>query len=241
MENVFSELDGREFSESDVGVYSLGRLACEDFLEVMVMADHGLGRAAVKLIRGLDERCVTSEFISRDGGEALAFVRYYVVDVQKASKRAARIYGKEKWADVSSERQKQLEESFQKVKDSYRTEDCEKCGQALQHGWTKLDLPSIARKVDADAEALYLPMANLTNPHIHASMFGFYLRYPTTSDGSFDLTSDQNCLVGDALMGIHTLLPLILRTQSRHFGLNLEKSIKELGIEFHNAWRPNPA
>jgi hypothetical protein len=66
MEHVFVTLEnGRDFSEADLAVYSLGRLACEDFFEVMVVAEHGLGIAGLKLMRGLYERAITAEYISK--------------------------------------------------------------------------------------------------------------------------------------------------------------------------------
>jgi hypothetical protein len=64
MEKVFRR-DLDELVGDSIAVYSTGRLACEDFVEIAFLAEHGYGVAALKLLRGIHERTVVAAISHR--------------------------------------------------------------------------------------------------------------------------------------------------------------------------------
>ena len=68
-------------SRVDIVVYGLGRLCLEDFAEILFLAEHDYGYAAIKLLRGLYERVVVNETIVENPEvEAARFFDYFPVD-----------------------------------------------------------------------------------------------------------------------------------------------------------------
>ena len=58
-----------------VGFY-LGRICVEDFSEIFVLAGNGHGVGALKILRGMYERAVTSAFILANPDQADDFLEY---------------------------------------------------------------------------------------------------------------------------------------------------------------------
>jgi hypothetical protein len=87
MEKTFDRnLD--DLVDRSMAVYSTGRLACEDFVEIAFLAEHGYGFAALKLLRGIYERAVVGRHIASDPGEAERFFNYSIIDMEKFRNRA---------------------------------------------------------------------------------------------------------------------------------------------------------
>ena len=90
MEKIFDrKLD---LIDRSIAVYSTGRLACEDFVEIAFLAEHGYGFAALKLLRGIYERTVVGRHIASDPEEAGRFFDYMVIDKEKFRNRASEVY-----------------------------------------------------------------------------------------------------------------------------------------------------
>lgn len=68
------------------------RLACEDFVEIAFLAEHGYGFAALKLLRGIYERAVVGGYIASDPQEAQRLHDYIFIDSHKFSNRAGAVY-----------------------------------------------------------------------------------------------------------------------------------------------------
>src|SRR6266849_4455929 len=55
-------------------VFFLGRLAVEDFMEILLLCGNGYGMAGLKLLRSMFEGVITGIYIARHHEEANAFV-----------------------------------------------------------------------------------------------------------------------------------------------------------------------
>lgn len=59
--------------KSDLIVFTLGRIALDDFGEMIVLAGNGWGVGALKIVRGMYERCVTAAYIAKTPIASRAF------------------------------------------------------------------------------------------------------------------------------------------------------------------------
>lgn len=191
MEKVFRR-DLDELVGDSIAVYSTGRLACEDFVEIAFLAEHGYGVAALKLLRGIYERTVVGRHIASDPQEARRFFDYNIIDMEKFRNRAARVYTSD-WEPL---RDSEDEKIYEQMRKQFKYDPCENCGRSTQDSFTKHSLPALARKIGAGTMRLsdgtqkeitmeenYLLCASIPNAHVHASMWSFLQRLRETSCG----------------------------------------------------------
>jgi hypothetical protein len=126
LERVF----GRSFGLTDreIAVFSTGRLACEDFYEIAFLAEHGLGFAAMKLLRGIYERTVVGRYIALNPVQAEAFADYRAIDAERLDRRAAQVYG----TNWNPKRNQEVQELFASVEKKYKWQPCATCDAVPQ-------------------------------------------------------------------------------------------------------------
>jgi hypothetical protein len=232
-------------SKADIAVYGLGRLCLEDFTEIVFLVEHDYGYAALKLLRGLYERAVTSEIIVENPAiEAPRFVNYFAVSEQKFTRRAQVVY--QNWGDHPAvvETKANMADSYGRLKDGYKYEPCNECGRSPQMAWTHLDLDSLARslgKATNDPELwalgknlqeMYLFCATVPNDYIHASIVPILRRLGEEPGQPFDAAAY-------ALSHAHVLILLALDTQNRYFKLGLDLTLDSCHKDRDVAW-PRP-
>ena len=71
-------------SAPDRVVFTLGRLAVEDFLKILLVAGNGYGIASLRLLRSLFERMVTMMYLIRHPEETDDFLNFHWVHIRKA-------------------------------------------------------------------------------------------------------------------------------------------------------------
>jgi hypothetical protein len=236
-----------DLSKEAIGIFAMGRLSVEDFLEIAFLSENGFGFAAVKLLRGLYERVVTAEYISTDAEIARNFHDFEVVQRLKLTNKAQSVFqGKVATShlpDISEADRKKLYERFNVGK-------CTQCGMGKQMSFSKLDLLSMAQKaseslklrygsssVTRELERAYFLCADIPNIHIHASMYSFGNRL-ARSEFMWNPSQDAEILL--ALSSAHVLMLVALHTQDAFFGLNLGDSLQDLLHDFTFAWRTVP-
>lgn len=215
-------------SEADIAVYGLGRLCLEDFTEIVFLVEHDYGYAALKLLRGLYERAVTSEIIvEKPTVEAPRFVNYFEVSKRKFTRRAQAVY--KNWKDDPAvvATKANMENSYESLRDDYKYEPCNECGRPPQMAWTHLDLDSLARSLgkatndpklrdlSKSLQDMYLLCATVPNDYIHASMVPILRRLSEEPRHAFDPAAY-------ALSNAHVLILLALDIQNRYFKLSLD-------------------
>jgi hypothetical protein len=228
-----------------LAVYSTGRLACEDFVEIAFLAEHGYGFAALKLLRGIYERTVVGRYIASDPEDAQRFHDFNIIDAHKFSKRAAGVYASDWQPKQDPERVK----FYKEMKDKFKYDPCEKCERSTQDSFTKHSLPALARKIpisefirlrdgtqkEITMEDAYLLCAAMPNAHIHASMWSFFQRVKPASDG-FVWNENQEYQAEFALSSAHSNMPMVFESQNDFFKLGLEEEIKNRKRDWHKIW-----
>ena len=94
--------------------FDLGRICVEEFSEILLLAGNGHGIGALKILRGMYERAVTSAYIIANPDQADAFLDYDKVNKRTAYMHAKKLgpYG----PNLSAETIKRIEDEFEAVK-----------------------------------------------------------------------------------------------------------------------------
>src|SRR5205823_9017460 len=72
-------------------IFYLGRIAADDFGEIINLAGNGRGLGAYKILRGMYERIVTATFISRNPSEARRFMEEEAIQKWKLWQSALKV------------------------------------------------------------------------------------------------------------------------------------------------------
>ena len=171
---------------------SLGEDCCEDFQEIIHLADGDFTRGTLKLIRTLYERSITISTIAYEAipekRERLTtrFVDYQWLNWEKVYKGAMRVLGDEGPAtwdalDHCPNRQKiEREVNRVSIQVKARTHRCSSCGftQTLKSTLGKWGPTpdEMAKALGGSWESTYMPAYIMPNMIIHPSVFD--LRYP---------------------------------------------------------------
>jgi hypothetical protein len=226
-------------------VFGLGRLCVEDFAEILFLAEHGYGYAAIKLLRGLYERAVVTEtIVENPDREGRRFFNYFAVDAMKFQNRAKGVYENRWTTDPEG-----MKKWFDEVKADYKYAACESCGQVPQQSWTTYGLDALAgnlgkdsadpklKKLGEQLRKAYLTCAALPNSHIHASMFGLSQRLVGAFGGDLRFKEDSQVdQVEFALSQAHGLFTLVLHTQNNFFNLGMDEQLQHIRNDWFTAW-----
>jgi hypothetical protein len=86
LQKFMNEVVSRKFetdSAADKVIFFLGRLAVEDYVEVLLNAGNGYGIAALKLLRAMAERLITMMYLIRNPDKVPDFLDYEYVHQRK--------------------------------------------------------------------------------------------------------------------------------------------------------------
>jgi hypothetical protein len=137
-------------------VYMLGRLALEDFQEIMLVCANGYGMAGLKLLRPMFEATITARYLRLHPEEAAIFLRYHYVHRRKTLKIAESV-GVDLSDRYSQSQIDEIESMYQEIKGHYRQVACNDCGRKGElTSWTKKDMVSMAREVGLERGVLVL-------------------------------------------------------------------------------------
>src|SRR5215469_3906315 len=132
----------------DKFIYLFGRLIVEDFWEITLVAHHGYGVAASKLLRSMYEHAVTLRYLADNRGEIQTFINYGRIQNEELINRLIETFGENvlPTKDIEEARQKAAE-----VKENFMVPVCEHPGTKtrLNHTWNRLDFVSIAKRAGA--------------------------------------------------------------------------------------------
>jgi len=230
---------------ADISSFMMARIAVDDFSELLTLAANGWGNGAMKTLRGMYERVVTSAYVALFPAVSRALVDSTWTQQWKVWKRAVAL--KPELADeVAPETIELLQKRATEAQARHEESICKKCLQLKQvHAWTKVDLETMAIKVDKRLTELGLD---------HGSLAGYYLRcylQPTaiahatgTSvnerfeqvDGQWTYKMDSSKERRQAMMFGHAILLLLLGRQIQHFGYGLEDRLALRFKAFRAVW-----
>jgi len=225
---------------ADRVIYFLGRVAMEDFMEIVLLCGNGYGVGALKILRGLYERAVTAAYLAKYPQEVDSFLEYHHVHMGKLLNHTAelfdvrRIFPEDKLAEIRA--------NYEQAKPRFQEPLCKTCGTTrTQFSWSKLDIGAMAKKGDEYLAKLYLTCYFLPTLKAHSTLHALSTQAKPCDNGG--LTFDDGAQrehSDEAFRAAHLTMLIALGTQNRHFKLGLNEELGERRGEFAEAWGQPP-
>jgi Family of unknown function (DUF5677) len=202
-------------------VFYLGRIAADDFSELLLLASNGYGFGALKILRGMYERVVTSAFISKNPAEVRHFFNDSPIKRQGIWRRSLE-WMPELQQRYHAEQIETLEQSYRQALQKRAETICKKCGQPkTQEAWTRRDLETMAKETDPNLASLYAACYLKPTCHSHATSFGIERRL-----NGHNYRDSSEAEARQALHLSHNLILRVLWLQDAYFNLGLEAEIE---------------
>jgi hypothetical protein len=169
---------------ADYVIFYHGRIAADDFGEILSLAGNGRGFGALKILRGMYERIVTASFLSKNPAEARRFMDDEAIQTWKLWNGALKLSPDMK-DRFPEEKIKGMEQANAAARAKKKESICKTCKQPItDEAWTRLDLASMAEKADYNLAVLYGWCYVEPTFHSHATSFGISHRLRRTDDDS---------------------------------------------------------
>jgi hypothetical protein len=220
---------------ADRVVFYLGRLAVEDFNEILLLCGNGFGIGGMKILRGLYERAVTLIYISENPDKAEDFLDYFHIHLGKFLNHAKNVYSLDE-LNISAEDESEIQSNYETAKGRYREVLCKKCGKTrTRNSWSELDTLSMARKTAI--KNLYVPCFFDPTLQVHSTVFSLCSRLkPRANNGLTFIDGSQHKKADFSANCAHNLILCILDTVNDYFKMGLQEEIQERFIDFQLIW-----
>jgi Family of unknown function (DUF5677) len=221
-------------------LFYLGRIAADEFNELITLCGNGMGIGAFKILRSMYERIVTIAFIAKYPSESLVFVEGIAIERQKLWRRLVE-QAPQMREQYSEEQLRSFEEQYETAKASQKSAQCTKCRQPIsQEQWTRVTLETMAKKSDATLAGLYGVCYVLPTFHSHTTGFGLGSRLRVHEGVQYGVkqTSERDAVF--ALLLGHSLILQLVVVQEAYFGLHLETEIQRRVEMFRTIWGQSP-
>jgi len=216
-------------------VFYLGRVAADDFGELLTLAGNGRGVGAYKILRGMYERIVTAAFIAKNPSEARHFLAHEDIERGKLWNRTVEIIPDIK-KQFTDEQIQKIETQHRQAQAKLKIEYCNKCNQPItQEAWTRKSLETMAKRADPQLLVSYAYCYLLPTFHTHATSFGLNTRLRKTDAGYTYNELTENEARTAVLLG-HGLILRLLRLQNNYFALGLDAEISARFDMFPKVW-----
>jgi len=218
-----------------MGFY-LGRICVEEFNEILLLAGNGYGVGALKILRSMYERAVTSAYLLNNVDKGDLFMDFHFVHRYKAYNHLKKISNVAK--QPTQEMIDQIKSDYERVKDQYLEEICKTCQKKRpQPSWTKLDTASMAGLVGKGYAELYYDAFYQPTLQTHTTVASVLTRLKQKADGSIGFDEGpQREHAKNAVILAHNILLRIVDTQNKHFKLGLDTEIEQRAKEFLEAY-----
>lgn len=166
-------------------VFYLGRIAADDFGELLTLSGNGYGIGALKIVRGMYERVVTAAYIAKYPEEARLFIEDDVIKKWTLWREFVAIMPELK-TQHTEEEIKGLEAQFNAVRAKRKEEVCPKCRQAkTQKAWTRVTVADMAKRADPQLAEIYASCYLEGTFHSHPTAHGLGRRLCETEEGGY--------------------------------------------------------
>jgi hypothetical protein len=222
-------------------IFYLGRMAVDDFGEILTLAGNGRGFGAYKIVRGMYERVVTTLYIEKNPAEARTFAESSAITKLNYLKRTFEA-SPESRSRFSDEFMTTIERDAAAAQAKRKQSICSKCRQPItQEAWTRVSLDVMAKAAESALEAFYPQFYLEGTAQSHANMFGIERRLIRKKGGgiTYKDTSEEEARFAVHL-GHHLMLRL-LAMQNRYFSLGFDEEIKKRVEAFVAVWGSGPA
>src|SRR6266851_3044398 len=225
---------------ADVVVFYLGRIAADDFGELLVLCGNGRGIGAYKILRGMYERVVTAGFIAKNPSEARLFLSHSFIEREKLWNRLKKIVPNTE-DKRTPEQVKEFEYECQEARGNLKSSICKRCNQPItQEAWTRKSLEEMAEKTDGNLAVSYSYCYVIPTFHLHATAYGREARIQKTETGfTYKETSEEEAR--KALLYGHGLVLRLLKLQNNYFNLGLDDEIETRWNAFPTIWKGHAA
>lgn len=210
--------------------FYLEEAAREEFGELLILAGNGMGIGAKKTLRGIYEKLVTAMFIAKHPAEARVFLNHAHIEKGKVLNRAIATTPELLNKDLTPEQIKKIQDAKKAAESGKKAEYCDECNQPItDEAWTRVNLDTMARKVDENLWGLYATCYLSPTLLTHATPFGLDLRFRQTQAG-------PEAHARDAVWRGHFLMLWLLRHQDSCFNLGLAEQIDARCTAFSAIW-----
>ncbi len=234
----------RELSATSVAartIFFLGRLAVEDFMEILLLCGKAYGHGARKLIRGLFERVVTAEYLRQNPAQAEDFTEFGWVNHFRLLQEI-----QENFPEIALDAAivKDVEDNYGRVRGRFLIPLCDKCGTTrLNHTWTRLDIVSMAKNADREQfRVLIVPGYRIPLLDAHATLQSLTTRVKDSPEGLSFRGELQRQTAEQVLVTAHHLILLAVQTQLAQFPLQDGATLQaECVADFSAIWGSGPS
>lgn len=231
--------------KADLSTFVLARTAVDDFSELLILASNGFGLGALKTLRGMYERVVTSAYVALFPEVTRSLIDSVWTYRWKLWRRATAIS-----PDLASsadpkdiaELKKKAAEAQARLNESI----CKECKQLKQvHSWTKVDLSTMAGNVDKRLAENGVKDFSLSNYYLRCYLQPTALEHATGTsinekfdfvDGKWTYKMDSSSERRHAMLFGHAILLMLLGLQNDHFGYGLDDEINARLAAFKHVW-----
>jgi len=224
-------------------IYFLGRLAVEEFMEILLLCGNGYGIGAQKLVRGMYERAVTARYLFKHPDEVDDCTAFHRVTDRRFLKAIQSTVG----PDVFTEEQTEtIERDYEAVKSRFMVPDCKTCNTLrLNHTWSRKDVVSMARESE-DLWHLIVPAYYVPTREFHSTLGAIFSRLDPDAVAKgegliFDSTAQRD-RADQAIITAHTILLNVLDLQRECFHITeLEPLLQSCFEDFRAILREQAA
>jgi hypothetical protein len=218
-------------------IYFQGRLAVEEFMEVLLLCGNGYGVGAQKIIRGMFERAVTARYLFQQPEEVHNFLDFNHVTQHKMLVAMQWSTGKSVLPEYDAEIKKQ----YERVKPQFMVPDCETCGTTrLNHTWSRVDIVIMAQKTKnlwpLITAGYYSPLQQ--SHSTVGAIFSRLIAPENSPDGLLFDSDAQRNTADSALYTAHIILLDALELQREYFQIDeLQQQMQTCLNDFAEMWK----
>jgi len=221
---------------ADRTIFYLGRVAADDFGELVTLSGNGWGFGAFKILRGMFERIVTAAFIAKFPSKARAFIEGEAIEKWKLWRRAVEVVP-DLESRYSSEEIRTLERRYKEAQAKRSLSYCKTCKQPkTQEAWTRVDLASMAKTADVGLAELYGSCYLEPTFHSHPTSLGLERRLRPSECGGFTYRDSSPQEATRAVLLGHNLVLRLLALQNNYFRLGLDEEVNSRFSAFAKVW-----
>jgi hypothetical protein len=222
--------------KANIASFILARLAIDEFSEMLVLASNGYGLGALKILRSMYEKVVTSAYVAQHPEVSRALVDSTWTHKWSLWKRLRKVSPSAE-SGVDPSLIADLENKAAEAQSRLNESICTKCKQIISvQAWTKVTLLTMAEKVGASLSDLYAVAYQVPTSLAHATGESVNSKMEQTADGSWTYRMASSREMEHALCAGHNLMLQVLGRQNEHFGYGLEDLLAPRIEAYKKTW-----
>jgi Family of unknown function (DUF5677) len=224
---------------AEIATFYLGRMAIDDFGEIIALSGNGHGFGALKILRGMYERIVTAMYLVKHPSEARSFANDSSIMKLKILNRMKAI--PELKDRVTEDLFEKVDKNATAVRSKQKQSFCSKCGQPkTQEAWTRVSLDVMAKEVDPFLGLYYHEFYLEGTAQSHANSYGLerrLIRDDVAGKTTYKETSEDEAQAAFFLG--HNLIVRLLVVLNDFHKLGFDTEVQEIIAAFEKSWAKN--